>query len=166
MGQTMRCSSVAGTGEKQTTDRQPVNAARGETTMKCPGALKPIFRCGRNTAVCALALFSVLSIGTGALRAQAVTGTILGAVRDSSGAPVPSAPVRIESTATGVTRNLTTTTDGLYEAPSLPPGAYSVSVEATGFKKVTAGNVQLNVDEKARVDLTLEVGSVNETVEV
>ena len=97
---------------------------------------------------------------------QAVTGTILGSIHDASGAPVPSAPVRIDNTATGTSRTMTTNSAGDYEAPSLPPGSYSVSVEAQGFKKVTAQNIQLSVDEKARVDLTLAIGSVSETVEV
>lgn len=100
------------------------------------------------------------------LAAQAVTGTILGEIHDSSGAPVGSAPVRIDNLATGATRTLVTNAEGSYEVPSLPPGAYSVSVEAPGFKKVTANQIQLSVDEKARVDLTLAVGSVTETVEV
>src|SRR6476661_9342020 len=78
---------------------------------------------------------------------QAVTGTILGTIHDASGAPVPSAPVRIDNTATGTSRTVTTNPAGDYEAPSLSPGAYAVSVEAQGFKKVTAQNIQLSVDE-------------------
>src|SRR5439155_12703895 len=51
-------------------------------------------------------------------------------------------------------------------APSLPPGAYTVSVEMQGFKKTTFSNLQLGVDQKLRVDVTLEVGAVTETIQV
>ena len=70
-----------------------------------------------------------------ALRAQAVTGTILGTVHDSSGAAVPTLPVQIKNLATGLSRTATTNAEGMYEVPSLPTGPYSISVEAPGFKR-------------------------------
>jgi len=101
-----------------------------------------------------------------ALRAQAVGGTILGTVLDSSGASVPGASVTIANSETGLTRIVTTDSTGEYNAPSLPPGAYSVSAEMRGFKKVSLAGIRLNVDQKARVNLKLEVGEITESIQV
>ncbi len=98
--------------------------------------------------------------------AQAVSGTILGSVKDSSGAAIPDAPVTITSSDTGLLRAVTTDSMGEYVAPSLPPGTYTVSAEVKGFKKVSVSGVQLSVDQKARVDLVLEVGIITESVKV
>ncbi len=100
------------------------------------------------------------------LKAQAVGGTVLGFVKDSSGAAVANASVSVASVGTGVTRTVLTNSEGAYEAPSLPPGVYAVSVEMAGFKKTALSNLQLGVDQKLRVDVTLEVGAVTETVQV
>ena len=68
--------------------------------------------------------------------AQAVSGTILGDVRDATGARVPGATVSLVHTVTGFARTLTTDATGGYTAPSLPTGTYRVSAEHTGFRKV------------------------------
>jgi hypothetical protein len=99
-------------------------------------------------------------------RGQAVSGTILGSVQDSSGAPVPGAPVTIVNSETGLTRTAATDSAGEYAVPSLPPGTYSASATVKGFKKVSLSGIRLNVDQKARVDLKLEVGDVSESVQV
>ena len=101
-----------------------------------------------------------------ALRAQAVSGTILGSVQDSTGAAVPGASVTIVNSETGLTRAATTTSAGEYDVPSLPPGMYHVSAEMKGFKKISLSGIRLNVDQKARVDLKLEVGDVTESIQV
>ena len=100
------------------------------------------------------------------LRAQAVSGTILGSVQDSSGAAVPGTAVTIVNTETGLTRSVVTDSSGEYTVPSLPPGLYSASAEMKGFKKVSVSGIRLNVDQKARVDLQLEVGEVTESIQV
>ncbi|MBI3696616.1 MAG: carboxypeptidase regulatory-like domain-containing protein, partial [Acidobacteria bacterium] len=110
-------------------------------------------------------LFVLLVVPT-SVWAQAVTGTILGTVKDSSGAVVANAQVTITNQNTGLVRTTTTDTLGNYLAGLLPPGAYTVTAELSGFKKVTFSNVELQVDQKARVDLALEVGAVTETVNV
>jgi hypothetical protein len=95
-----------------------------------------------------------------------VTATILGNSRDSTGAVVPGVKV----TATNVDTNLsqTTLTDaaGEYRFLSLPVGTYRVDAELSGFQKFTTGNIILAVDQQRRVDITLQVGSVQESVEV
>jgi hypothetical protein len=68
----------------------------------------------------------LLLLWSPALRAQAVSGTILGTVQDSSGASVPGASVTIVNSETGLTRAVTTDSAGEYNAPSLPPGMYNV----------------------------------------
>lgn len=98
--------------------------------------------------------------------AQAVSGTILGSVKDSSRAAIPDTSVTITNTDTGLMRTVATDSMGDYVAPSLPPGTYTVSAEVKGFKKVSLSGVQLSVDQKARVDLELQVGAVTESVSV
>src|SRR5262249_28183077 len=92
--------------------------------------------------------------------AQAVSGTILGTVKDSSGAAIANAPVAITGAENGVSRSVRTDGSGDYSAPLLPTGLYSVSVEMQGFKKTTLSNLQLGVDQKLRADVVLEVGAV------
>jgi carboxypeptidase family protein len=98
--------------------------------------------------------------------AQAVSGTILGFVKDASGAAVANASAVVTGVDTGISRTTTTNTEGEYQAPNLPPGLYTVSVEMTGFKKTTISNLQLAVDQKLRADFVLEVGALTESVQV
>jgi hypothetical protein len=98
--------------------------------------------------------------------AQAVSGTILGSATDANGAALAGVNITITNTQTGLSRVVTTDSGGEYVAPSLPPGAYTISAEMTGFKKLLLSSVQLNVDQKARVDLKLEVGATTEAVTV
>src|SRR3954452_20792324 len=86
---------------------------------------------------------AVLSSISTPLFGQAVSGTILGSIHDSSGAPVPKAPVTISNMDTGRTRTSETDSAGDYTAPSLPPGRYSVSVQMQGFKKTALSNLQV-----------------------
>jgi carboxypeptidase family protein len=98
--------------------------------------------------------------------AQAVTGTILGVVKDSQGAVVPGATVTLLNTGTGFTRTVVTDAHGEYTAPSIPTGTYSVTAEITGFKKVAKTNVQVSVDQKVKIDIALELGAMEEVVEI
>ena len=98
--------------------------------------------------------------------AQAVSGTILGFVQDSTGAVVPGATVTLVNTGTGYSRSVVTNAAGEYTAPLIPTGTYTVTAEITGFKKVSKTNVQLGVDQKIRIDLALEVGAMTEVVEI
>jgi hypothetical protein len=98
--------------------------------------------------------------------AQAVSGTILGIVKDSSGGTVPGATVTIVNTGTGFSRTVVTDALGEYTAPLVPTGTYAVSAELTGFKKATKTNVLVGVDQRVRMDLTLELGAMTEVVEI
>jgi hypothetical protein len=103
---------------------------------------------------------------TGTARAQTATGQITGTVKDTSGAVVPGATVTVHSDLTGLTRTATTNASGDYSFPLLPTGVYSVSAELSGFSVAKQSAIRLNVDQVARIDLTLAVGAATETVEV
>lgn len=98
---------------------------------------------------------------------QDITGAFTGTVTDSTGAAVPNATVTVTNVTTGVTV-FTGNTDeqGLYLAPSLPAGVYNLSFEAASFKKTDVSGVTLQVNQRARIDATLEPGSISETVTV
>jgi hypothetical protein len=100
------------------------------------------------------------------LAAQAVTGTILGAITDSSGAVMPGVTVTLTNAGTGLVRAVTTDTNGEYTAPSLPTGRYAVRAELPGFKTVTMPDVDLGVDMRMRINVKLEIGAVEESVTV
>jgi hypothetical protein len=97
---------------------------------------------------------------------QVTTGTILGSVHDTSGAAVSGASVTITDTGKGTVTTYQTDDAGNYNAPFLIPGTYKIAVEKQGFKRGTSSNVILDVDQRARVDFSLEVGQVSESVEV
>jgi hypothetical protein len=97
---------------------------------------------------------------------QAVTGTILGTVTDSTGAVIPGASVTLTHTATGRTRTVTTDSAGEYTAPSMPTGKYTVEVELTGFKKVTTSNIDVGVDQRIQVNVKLEIGAMTDAITV
>ncbi|HEY3443353.1 MAG TPA: TonB-dependent receptor [Paludibaculum sp.] len=98
--------------------------------------------------------------------AQAVNGTILGTVTDSSGGSVPNTKITLTETNTGVNRTATTNESGNYIFPDVPPGMYSVTAELTGFKKMSRAGIELQVNTSPRVDLTLQPGNVTEVIEV
>jgi len=97
---------------------------------------------------------------------QAGTGTISGSVLDSTGAAVASASVIALNEATGFRRESAANQAGEFSLVGLTPGEYTVTVQMQGFKKATAKDVRLEVDQNIRVDVKLEVGSVSEVVEV
>ena len=96
--------------------------------------------------------------------AWAQTGSITGTVKDPSGASIAGASVVITSPDRGITRTMSTNSTGDYNQSALPQGSYDVIVSATGFKKFQAKGVALDVAEKARVDVTLEVGAISTEV--
>src|SRR5688572_14070085 len=97
--------------------------------------------------------------------AQVDRATLTGEVNDSSGAALAGATVTATTAATNVATRVRTTGDGNYLAPTLAPGQYLVEAEATGFQKF-AQAVILEVGQRARLDITLGVGGLAETVDV
>ncbi len=98
--------------------------------------------------------------------AQTYQGRILGTVTDPTGAVVPKTKVTITNVATNTGRTLITNSAGEYVAPDLEPGSYTVSAESAGFKKTQSNSIIVEVGRDVRVDLKLETGAANETVEV
>jgi len=100
------------------------------------------------------------------LYAQADTATIVGTVHDATGAVVPGAPVTVTAAGTNVATATRTDAAGNYVVTPLKIGDYVVAVEAQGFKKQTRSGILLQVQDRVRVDFTLDVGSVTETVNI
>src|SRR5688572_25681004 len=97
--------------------------------------------------------------------AQVDRATLTGIVRDPSGAIIPNATVTIMSIATGVSSTATTTSEGIYLVVNLAPGEYLVQAEAPGFQRYEQ-TVLLEVGARSRLDMSLTVGSIGETVKV
>src|SRR5438105_4317309 len=106
--------------------------------------------------------FCALGIASG----QTQEGRILGTVTDQSGGLVKGAHLTITNVDTGMALTLETNDEGDYVASSLPPGHYKLVVEATGFKKVERSSIRLEVAKDVRLDITMQPGSVSETVSV
>jgi len=106
----------------------------------------------------------VLLVVTFCGAAWAQNGSITGTVKDPSGAAVAGAAVVVTSPERGINRQTTTNSTGEYNESALSPGSYNIIVSATGFKKFQAKNVTLDVGEKARVDVSLEVGAISTEV--
>ncbi len=97
---------------------------------------------------------------------QAQYGSIGGSVLDATGAVVPGAAVTVVSVDTGQATRAGSDAEGRYVAPQLLPGFYKVQVEHTGFKSLTVTQVKVDVSQNVALDLTLQLGSVTETVSV
>jgi hypothetical protein len=93
-------------------------------------------------------------------------GGIAGEVKDVTGASIPGAAVTLTNTATNAVRASSTNAEGLYAFPSLVPGVYRLKVEAGGFKTSYRSDIELQVQQTARLDFVLEVGQMTDSIEV
>jgi carboxypeptidase family protein len=98
--------------------------------------------------------------------AQVTTATIVGTISDPRGSAVPGAQITARNVDTGLTRTVTSGDAGTYRLEFLPVGKYDVEVTYTGFKKALLSGIILQVNDTSRVDVSLAVGQVNETVTV
>src|SRR5215831_5817663 len=101
-----------------------------------------------------------------AAAAQTATSEIAGTVRDSTGGALPGVTITLTHQASGQTRQLTTDSNGNYVAPALPVGEYTVKAELPNFQSQLRQGTVLQVGRQARVDLTLEVGNINQEVTI
>src|SRR5262245_24592488 len=101
-----------------------------------------------------------------AVHAQTVSTEILGLVTDSSGSVLPNATVRARRIATGDVRSTQSNETGNYIFPLLEIGAYEVTCSATGFKTEVRSGIELQLQQKLRVDFRMQVGDQVERVEV
>src|SRR3954470_18082905 len=97
---------------------------------------------------------------------QTYTATVTGTVVDAGGAAVPRVKVVAVNQATKLENTAETSDSGVYRIPFLPIGTYVVTAELAGFKKVVSSAIQLEVNQTARMDLTLELGAVTDEVTV
>ncbi len=98
--------------------------------------------------------------------AQVLYGSIVGNVKDNTGAAVPGATVRITNKVTNQTREVTTNAEGGFSIPTVQTGLWEVRVTKSGFKTYTRSNVEVILNNITRSDVTLDVGEVSETVSV
>jgi hypothetical protein len=98
--------------------------------------------------------------------AQIASAELSGNVLDASGAAVPNANITARNVETTIAHTTVSGKNGDYVLGDLPPGDYTVTVEATGFRKLEQTGVSLQVNQQARIDLALQVGQTAETVSV
>ena len=111
-------------------------------------------------------LIGLVIVLAGIAPAQIDTGSIVGIVKDSSGAVLPKATVTATNSATNVSFTTATNTAGEYQFNDLIPGDYSVRATAPGFASQVVPNIHIDVQSRPSVDFALQVGNVNQTVEV
>ena len=122
-----------------------------------------------STGFCSFFLLFTVVLLAGTLQrawAQEVTASITGTVTDPSGAAIAGATVTTMSQERGVTYTSTTNDSGSYRISQLPVGTYNLKVEKSGFALADHPPFVLNVNQVARVDVTMKVGQTSETVEV
>lgn len=122
----------------------------------------------RSSRACEVAVATLILVGVSLVTAvgQLPTGTILGAVKDSTGAVVPNCTVTVRNVDTGFTRTQKSEADGAYRFAALPVGTYEVRAEQMGFETEVRSSVSLAVGQEAVVNFSLQVGAVTQTVEV
>jgi carboxypeptidase family protein len=129
--------------------------------MRSINSPSTVFRLTAFASIIALAILADV-----AAFAQETRSTILGTVKDQSGAVIAGATIDVTNTDTNSTTKLVANNSGYFEAPYLLPGTYSIMVTADGFKKHVRQGVTLTVNSRQNVDITLEIGAAAESVTV
>src|ERR1051326_7106417 len=125
-----------------------------------------------NYAACKCQLLNITVIicmlfaAAATLSAQAITGTVVGTVRDASGAVVSGTKVSARNVATGAVLGTTSSSEGNYTIPNVPPGTYDVSAQLSGFNTAVAQQVAVEVQQTSRVRFNLTPGSTSTEVTV
>ncbi len=111
-------------------------------------------------------LLSVLAVSGTVAFAQTTTGTILGEVKDATGARMPGVTIIVTNQANGATREGVSDATGSFSFPALPPGLYTLKASLTGFAELIRADLRVAIASQLSVPVTLEVGGLNETVTV
>ena len=119
----------------------------------------------RLAILCLLALLCCL-VSLPAIAQSASTATIVGTVVDPQGAVVPGAKVTATNQGTGISRSSNTTSSGNYNIPNLPPGSYTVKVDAKGFSAGSVKDIALNLGDQRDLGFKLNVAGSAESIEV
>jgi len=99
-------------------------------------------------------------------RGQVAGATLSGSITDPSGRVIPGAEIAVTNTGTGITTAVTTNSAGIYIAPNLIPGAYTVTIRAPGFQRVNQTGITLTVGAQQVLDMTMRVGTETQTINV
>ena len=113
-----------------------------------------------------LVLLALTFLLSSSLYAQIDTGSIVGIVKDPSGAVISGATVTLKNSATGVTRVVTTNQDGGYQFAAVTPGVYSVQASSANFESAISNNIEIDVQSRPAIDFTLRLGQSTQVVEV
>src|SRR5713101_2881571 len=111
-------------------------------------------------------LIALIALGTGLVFAQGSTATIIGSVRDASGAVLPATVITVKHLETGLTRTDEADASGNFSIPSLPVGPYELTAEKMGFRREVRRGIELVVGQEAVVNLSLQVGSLDQQITV
>ncbi len=111
-------------------------------------------------------MFALLVLSIAVAYSQAVSGTVVGTVTDSTHAVIVNASVTLTETNTNVSRSTHSNESGNFTFSDVPPGTYAVTVEIAGFKKEQQRGIQVQVNSTQRVDVQLQAGNITESVEV
>ena len=119
----------------------------------------------RKAVVC-LALLVVCHAGARVAIGQTVQGVVTGTILDASGGVIPNATVTLTNEGTGISQSKTTKSDGIYLFPLVPPGTYTVTVTATGFRKNITTGVVVQASLTVPLNVTMQVATATTTLEV
>ena len=119
----------------------------------------------KTVGIASLAILMALALAPVAA-AQVTTATIVGTVTDTSGAALPGVTVTARHAGTGFTRTVPSNEVGAYRLEFLPVGPYVLEVTLSGFKPITRSGIVLRVNDTARIDASMEIGGITETVTV
>ena len=114
----------------------------------------------------AIWIVSVILFVCGPAFGQFETAEVLGTIHDPSGSAIRGVSVTLTNESTGVERKTTSDDSGVYDFFNVPPGQYTISAELSGFQTFKTTNVVVDVNARQRVDITLQLGSVNQVVNV
>ena len=120
----------------------------------------------RSSFLRSIAISAGLAVFLAAPAFPQFSGAMQGIVTDKSNSLVPGVTIRVTNVATGVSRDVVSSDEGLYRVLSLNPGTYKIEASKSGFQPVLRDQVEIGVSQTARVDLQLAVGAVSERVTV
>jgi hypothetical protein len=119
-----------------------------------------------STRVLLVFLCVLLCVGALPVLAQEVSGGITGRVLDPTGSAIANASITVKDLDRGTEWPTTANETGIYAFPRLPPGRYELRVEAPGFKSYVQPEINLDVNQRARIDVNMQIGAVNESISV
>src|ERR1035437_7049752 len=143
--------------------RPESGVGRKRGLMEMPANLK----LSKGAFVCALGVWLLIStMGAIRLQAQAATATLLGTVKDSSGAVMPGVKLDVKNVGTGVAQSVATDAQGRYRVANLPVGGYELQAAMAGFQTAVRTGITLTVGSQSIVDFQLQFGQQQQVVTV